>query len=347
MVDPLRYNLFRFAPKELSHSAFWAWIMQSLEAVQIPALRGPRLVALGLLEAHGVPQLYPPIRVETERWLTKQDRLDIRITDANGTVVAIENKVLATPDAQQIARYRAGLKDGPGAYLLVLSTAFDDDVRESLGCEYVGVPELLKVMRPHRGSHFLLGEYFAWLEALNTRREGARRDAHDDSPDRHASALGTAEGQWALMSTLSQNMTGRQYRGVGLNGRPWTEFRFVEQTPTYDAIFYRLDQSAEGCQIQLKQYRDDVFGKIDAGPKMDRLALLRPWWLGACGRHGSGLQLADCGNRGAKASVIGRLLLHENPPTRLNSVLPNLHEAFVRKLRREGWPGYPMTRRHA
>lgn len=338
MADLLRFNVFRFAPRELSHTAFWAWLMQSIEAEDQPALRGPRRVALRLLQAHGVPPLRPPIRVDTEKWLNRRDRLDIRVEDAAGTVVAIENKVLATPDPTQVDRYRTGLGRSSAAHLLVLCTAFDEDVQGTIGCEYVGLAELVEAIRPYRRSHFLLGEYFEWLQALSERRKRLCRDALCDDAGLRAAALATPEGQWALMTRLTNGMNGRQYRDFNRGGEPWTEFRFVEQTSHHDALFYRIDRSAGGHQLQLKQYRDDVRPGEKLEPKLRRLTMLRSWWSDACESHAGSLRPAAFSDRGTKASVIGRFILADKPPRQLAKSLPALHKAFVRKLLDEGWP---------
>jgi len=336
--DPLQFNLFRFANRELSHSAFWAWMFQTLDAGGIPELQGPRRVILRLLELHHLPPLMPPVEVRREVKLNAADRLDIQVSDSVGTLIVIENKLSAIPDAAQVERYRSSLGSAAKVYLIVLSTAFDEDVRASLGCDYIGGNELLDLVEHEKNSHFLLGEYCAWLREVLSRRRELSRKSVSDNPADYSEALKTAEGQWALMATLMRRMPGRQYRSVNFGGDPWTEFRFVEQAAQHDAIFYRVEIQREGPQLRINQYRDDVKGRADYAPKAQRLNLLRKWWSDIIDREGPLLRPARVREHGVMSSEIGRFLLAENSPSELIRSLPAIHREFVIKLAAEGWP---------
>lgn len=254
-----RFSLFRFAPHEMSHSAFWAWMLNSLNATDPKFLLGPRRIAGRFLGRVGVP-LKAPINVTTERPTktklpAERGRFDLRLEDSEGIVLVIENKVTAIPGKNQLDRYLRDL--GPKAHLILLSTAFDLDVRSLMPLEvqYVGPEDLLEIIRPDRDSDQIVHDYALWLDDLLEHRSKLQAHALSDNPEDFGEALKTPEGQWALMKALTTNMNGRLYRGSNLGGSPWTQFRFVEENKTRDALFYRIDNSKDGAYLSVRQYK--------------------------------------------------------------------------------------------
>jgi len=105
---PLSRNIFTYAPKELSHSAFWAWVLDCTDAADND-LAGPRAVAHELLSALDVHEVGEPVDVDTEMLFGKRCRADIRVQFSEGRQLLIECKRSAPVRAQQIERYREEL----------------------------------------------------------------------------------------------------------------------------------------------------------------------------------------------------------------------------------------------
>ena len=142
-MGAIRYNLFNYANYELSHSAFWAWILQCAEEKAASQYPGPHRVGCRFLKKAGMGEVASPVSVEREvRLPGLRDRLDIRFSDAKGRILAVETKVSAIPDVDQANRYLRAL--GTAGRLVLLSSAFDLDVRSMLpkGCAYVGLEEM-------------------------------------------------------------------------------------------------------------------------------------------------------------------------------------------------------------
>lgn len=337
-MDETTYSLFRFAPHEMSHSAFWAWILYTLNATNLEPLSGPRRIALRLLNKVGVPTLKVPIEVTPEKPTKaklpgERGRYDIHVKDSQGTVLVIENKVTAIPSKDQLVRFLNDLGDsGKNGHLALLSTAFDVDVRDSLPREvpYIGPEDLVEIIGPDKDSHQVVRDYALWLNDLLKQRSKLSEEALGDDPKTFQEALKTPEGQWALMESLTVNMSGRQYRGRNLDGSPWTQFRFVEENKARDALFYRIDNLKDGAYLSVRQYQTRPFPAIRA--KRQRLMRLRNLWSEAVTDSGKRLTPSTPRDRGEKESEISYFLLANNPPRTLCQNLPVVHQTFLRKL---------------
>jgi len=339
-MDSIRYNLFNLASYELSHSAFWGWILQCAEEEAASQHPGPHRVGCRFLEKAGLGKVASPVSVEREvRLPGLRDRLDIRFSDAKGHVLAVETKVSAIPDVDQANRYLLAL--GTAGRLVLLSSAFDLDVRTRLprGCTYVGLEEMETLLGPDAGSHPLLSDYSAWLADRRGERVRLAELALSSDESCRSVALATPEGQWSLMKALGAALrsSGSYYRSKNLSGVPWTQLCFCEgDERKHDAIFYRVDRSARGDYLSVRQYQAEPFPSVAA--KLARLETLRAWWTEACSRSPS-LAPQQPRPRGKKESEIGWFLLSQNVPSVLFRELPRVHRAFAAHLRDAGWPG--------
>lgn len=336
----LHYNLFHFAPRELSHSAFWAWVLQCTDS-EDPLLSAPKAVGLALLDATNTPRPLSEVKVETEVKLRKAGRLDVVVTvDEGRATLVIENKVLSKPAVEQLDRYEEELRADArgGLSLAVMSTAFDEDVRDEIRSradwQYLGIDTLCSILEPHQHGHALLQHYASWLAARKRKREELARYALSADRDKRNEALGTAEGQWALMKALLP-VRGRQDRGTNVDGSPWTQFCFVEPVGERDMLFYRIDQSSAGPYFSLRQYQGDPIPTPQA--KLARREELRGYWADACRACGDDLRLARPRNRGIMESEIGLLLIDENPPEVLLRAIPKVHAYLLDRLAENGW----------
>jgi hypothetical protein len=293
-----------------------------------------------LVRRLGVPALHPPINVKTEYVLSRNVRFDIRLEDAAGTVVVLENKVAAIPDPKQLARYADELRaSGRSLHTGVLSTAFDDDVRSQLQWPYVGLADLIGVVEEGGTEHPVLADYLAWAKELSGRRTALATAALGVDEARFNEAMRTPEGQWTLMRAIAASMAGFQYRATNVGGRPWTQFCFCEPETDdhdHDVLFYRIDVSSQGPYLSVRQYQKRPLPSQEA--KSGRLSALRSAWIRAQETSAGRLLWRAPRDRGVQEAEISWLLFRENPASKVIEGLAEVHRAFVSGLSRNGWP---------
>lgn len=344
-VKSPRNSIFFFAPSEMSSSAFWAWIFQSLDgssdhrdgraavaqaAIQAIAEREKDAEAQSalnrLLRRGGVPDL----RVFTEYSIGHienwgRGRLDIVVTLGNeDPVLIIENKAWMSAYAEQISAYERGIAEKFGQKKfskVIFSTAFDEYQGDGLNWEFFGLEKLQEFLRAAKDHDSLILQYGEWLEYLRKRREVVSHQALSDKG--FATALEHVEGQWALMSEITKSMKGEQYRGVNRSGEPWTQFCFTSYHQDTDFLFYRIDWRAGGYYFSLRQYNDEPDDQ-----KQTRLEQLRELWAESLSKIRADLISAPPSNRGTKESEIAVYFLSENPPTKLIGEIPRVHWVF-------------------
>jgi hypothetical protein len=333
----MRHNLFRFATSELSHSAFWAWTLQSLDSSD-DALTDVRMLASEFLKRIGIRNnLTSPIEVETEVGIGEGQRIDIRVRDASGLVIAIENKVKAIPTKNQLDKYQDSL--GPLTRCVFLSTAFHPDVIIPSGWQPILLEDLVKLVLLHPTKHPLLQDYKDWLIDLSEKKFGLQQDALSNDAAKQTHALSQAEGQWALVEFLTKSMDGRQYRGTNIGGKLWTQFRFTsddQSSPGFDALFYRIDIRQKRYVLSLAQYQTHPSPCLKA--KVARFHMLQDLWLTAWKEESrSIIQPIVRKARESKETEILRFVISEVPPTVLREPLLRTHKAFVEKITAKGW----------
>lgn len=339
----MRHNLFRFATSELSHSALWAWVLQSLDSLDAD-LSDVRQLAEDFLEVIGIRKgLTSPIDVKTEVGIGEGQRIDIQVRDASGLVIAIENKVKAIPTKEQLEKYEMSL--GVSPFLVFLSVSFHPDVLISKSWRSVTLDDLVNLTHAKSVNHPLLKDYAEWLEDLQNQRVRCQRDAlgHDDS--KRKEALNTAEGQWSLMSYLTESMDGHQYRAVGRDGKPWTEFRFKRDLQDYkmfDALSYRLDSKREGHTLSIVQSQSKPYPSTEK--KAERFRMLQRVWFNAWGQvEEKAISPAIRNPRKAKSTEMIRFPIDEIAASDLKQPLLRAHNSFVETITAEGWPVYQVT----
>jgi hypothetical protein len=336
----VRHNLFRFATSELSHSAFWAWIFQSLDSTD-EKLKDVRQLASGFLNQIGVKtELKSPIEVQTELTISKGQRIDIMVRDSTGVRIAIENKVSAIPTEDQLNKYLSTLEEETTAlYPVLLSTSFDVDISIPVGWSKVTLEHLVPLSKRTPISHPLLSDYAEWLRTLSDYRANCERDSLGPDGSKRNAALKTAEGQWALMSYLTEGMAGIQYRGVNTSGRPWTQFRFshLKHRADSDALFYRIDLRAQGNIFSLAQYQKPSYPSMDR--KLERFLTLQDKWFSAWSLIDRPTMIPQIKKpRKTMETEMIRFAIDEISPSDLKYPLRMAHRDLVAYLEREGWP---------
>jgi PD-(D/E)XK nuclease superfamily protein len=334
-MTTLRHNLFKFATKELSHSAFWAWVLESVDQAN-PEFKGPRELGRLLLERLGVPGEPTSLVVETERSLRGgAGRADIWVNVDDRHIVVIENKTSSIPGPAQLAKYQTALKgEVQDVHLCLLSTAFDEEIRSqnaALPCEFVGAEHILSMLEQVTHDHPLIQDYFAWLSDLVQSKERLRRWAFSQNNSEVAVALSTPEGQWALLRELKESITGDLRRGTNTGGHPWTQLWVIKPAQQADdTIFYRVDKAKSGYYLSVRQYQGTPRPNWDE--KEVRRDRLREHWNRAASVSKVDLVFERPWNGGKKESEVARLLFKRNPVAKVLAQMPRLHREFLDQL---------------
>ena len=258
-----RPNIFDFASSELSHSGYWAWILDCLNYPD-DEFAGPREVALGLLEQIGASDFAPPFSVEREVTLGPKSRVDICLTEKReadgkltvGKKLFIENKVSDNaPWHEQVERYRQFLGDGDR--IAVVSAAFDLGVRgegeDDALCGYAGLEEIFCIEEIAADRHPLVGDHYAWVKDRLLSWISIGRKSCSSVKEEYEEAPATPEGQSILMDFLTGGIAGHRHSGHNVGGKPWTQCRFADgDEETHDAIFYRIDRLKNGYYFAVR-----------------------------------------------------------------------------------------------
>jgi hypothetical protein len=331
-------TLFHFATRELTHSAFWAWILNSTD----PGTRSdpsPTRLGHALLERIGAASPSRTIEVTKEYALPHAGgRVDIHAEIDGRDVVLIENKVSALPDQSQLLRYSNRLMGPNRIHKAIISTAFDVEqrgwLRRMTEWTYLGIEDITRLVAPYRTDHPIVGEYFAWIDGVRTERSALFQMALSNEPWTHGSGT-TPEAQWKLMLELTSGFHGHQYRGVNIGGGAWTQFSFVEEQNGLDAIFYRIDDSSQGPYLSVRQWQRTPTPSLRE--KLERLERLRQMWAAAAESVNSPIRWKPPRGRGKKECEIAWCLLTENSPALLVEALSPIHHRFVDDLSRNDW----------
>jgi hypothetical protein len=344
----MHHNLFVFASRELSHSAYWAWVIESLVDGAPPEHVKVRPLARALLSALNLGEACNPTVVKTEHPLMG-GQADIYLEFGDRRAV-IENKVGAGFGKDQVQRYRAA-----AGHVSVISTTFYTAAKlKELGVgevPHLGLEDLEGLVSPFVDCHWLVREHHAWLQSQLQTRQLLKREATGDDLDANRRALEHAYGQWALMTFLTVGDNGDGFSGVlrcGKNkgGRRWTQFWFAgppgRTRGEHDSIFYRIDKCSRGYYLSLRQYQKDPFPSAEA--KQRRLAELRRWWSDSHNARAPASAILQPQRRrdAVCESEIGYYLLLEagTRPRDLRQFLRGVHEAFLEKLWSAGWTAW-------
>lgn len=334
-------NLFEFAPRELSHSAFWAWVLDSLDS-QEEDLRDVRDLGRELLQSVGASPPKVSIEVETEYSLPGEaGRVDIYATIDDSEALLIENKVSDRPSVDQLRAYKAS-PDAEEAHFLLISTTYPTQNAAKAEAEepwtYLNAEDVLELLDEVNGDYPILTDYHRWLTDEVSQRRVLEEKALDSDPELRMEGLRTVPGQWAFMWVVTEPFaeTGRQYTHRNTtSGDPWTEFRFVEEvTDDQDALYYRVEELAVGPVFRLNQYQGTVSPNLTT--KNERLEVLRDLWFETVDNGGE-LPWDWKNTGGQKRCEIARLDLSETGAAELAEELQRVHRPYVEKVASRDW----------
>lgn len=328
-----RFNLFQFANNEHSHSAFWAWILQSTDA-DSETLQGPKGVGQSVIRLLDGPIPPGSVNVKTREPLRIRNRPNLRVDFGDDHSLFIEVATEPGFDPSIIEGYRESL-NGEDKVALI-STQFDAGEAEGT-CPFLGLDDIREILWPHRDDHPLLSDYSDWADARNDRWSVLDEHVFAEDADAVASALSTLYGQIQVMEEITESMAGRlEYAPSNRSENPKTEFHFAEAGPDQDALFYRIDEYAQGHHISLKQHLDST-DALAWDDRENRLDDLRGWWTETAEDVAHQLTFDPPHNNGSKTREVARLYFKENAPSVVAEDLPKIHEAFTATLVEHGW----------
>lgn len=325
-------NIFDFATSELSHSAFWAWV---LRCTDLPAdcgrLARPRALGRALLARVGIHGVVTPVVVKTEQPIDRRSRLDIEWRDAGGQGqhLVVENKVSALVDRQQLKRYEASLPSS--ARRMVVCTSAPEDLPERVhDWVCLDLPRVVALVAPHQGGHDLLDAYYDWAHRELESRLSIDAAILDGDAAEFSEAFNSHRGQWVFLQHVTQDFEGHFRRGVNLGGRRWTQkvVGVYRSEGGKDEIFYRVDRRKNGPYLALRQGSWDDKQGGDYTKAGARLKVLRAAFRAAVERAGGELRLGRPSNKGKAESDIAIFWLRENSIEELRQRLVEVHDEF-------------------
>lgn len=349
-----RPNLFRFATSELSQDAFLCWLVdhgrERFDAALYECARAFVAHLYGLEHpgrgvcADWVTKIQAPVR--------QYQHIDILFNAviAGRTVTfVIEDKVETTKHDDQLARYREIIKaeqrsDEDIRIYLKTGSLFDED-RDAEADEYhvIGPEDLLAFLDSHESKSDIYRDFRENLrERVSLQRESLRALFEDGTTD----SLKFAHVQWAMMQKIVESIgavpeRGNPYRGHNLDGRPWTQFRFIELADALAAgigenIFYRLDArknprtSTWSYYLAARQYAKVKGNEAAVKVKRERLDGYRQAFSKAI-QSLDGSLIPSPPSRGVNESEIGTVFLGEGGNS-VHDILkrwPELHRCFI------------------
>lgn len=352
MADPDIQNLFAYAPKELSHSAFWAWVLNSLRHPRVSEYAGPQKIAKEMISKLTNGKFLPSVNhVITEQPLKYgAGRADIYVTNKAGQVLVIEMKINRAVSNKQLDRYKKSLDRTHGrrkGFVALVSAYFDSDALCSERYSVLDLEGQQGIIKPYLNSHEIVSEYGGWLnwklEGAATRREklntGEFKDLREPLTD-------DVETQWMLMREIVQRSEKLIKRSPGIEyqsaryhgtsvGRPWVQYQFYEKYESNPyVIIYRLDSASRGPYLAVRDYKKHT--KKNKTVRRERLDNLRDLWKNASSSTKHGLQHDSPRNRGKKEREIALYWIKDNQPSALIEDIPRIHRQFISELKRSG-----------
>ncbi|MFC4353465.1 PD-(D/E)XK nuclease family protein [Fodinicurvata halophila] len=330
-------TLFNRAPSEMSHSAFWAWFFDSLNATS-----GKRTAlaphAKKTLNELGLQNTEAEITIRTEVKSSKGSRYDITIESDNEKII-IENKVKSTPSNKQLQLYSDHGNNNKTTSGVLFSLAFDQDVRADLSWPYFGLDEMIIWLERAEGTHDISDEYLAFLKRERDYRYWISSAISSNDANETYKAFEEPSGQWLWMHQLCKGIgqdSSQIVRGTNNSGAPWTQIHFADAiSAPKDCLFYRLDHDRNGYYLAIRQYNSQ-----DHTTKRDgRLEHLSSSWKEAAEEENVPLTYKSPRNRRKNQNerTVVHLSFKDNKgPKAVLQAIPGIHKKFIKKLLNTG-----------
>ena len=281
-------SIFDFASKELSGSAFWAWVLY--EAFEKKEEKNKAAEALGkaLLEKINKefePKLEPNVvkgvrtelsiknEAEPKNNLPKSGKVDIALLGENEKpLVFIENKHFSTPNVddviKQVSDYAKMVKGDP---IRVIMTWRHDtasqwkalDEKDENGICFLSLEKqvgLIGGVKPKDSP--MVQAYDDYISKLKEKRKNRIDELGENFSQMSDDVWKNDDSLYEMMLLLTSDIKEdlRVYTGTSY-GRPWVQAAFCEpeheennKPKHHKAFFYRLDRDKGGMYLRLNCY---------------------------------------------------------------------------------------------
>ncbi|MFW6026564.1 MAG: PD-(D/E)XK nuclease family protein [Candidatus Woesearchaeota archaeon] len=351
-------NFFDFATKEISHSAFWAWVLNSVDkrgGYNIPSKLGVNFLKTILFKKAKDYNEIDKVSVTTEYCPPgSTKKIDIFV-EVNETInIVIENKLNAIPSKEQLNKYYEIF--GSNTLFVFVNLGYDYDFNVPEPWLKFTIEDILNLFEGiNIKKHFLIKEYYNWLYSRNKYFLDLESGIFSPNLNKVERSLSTMEGQWKFFNSLFDNFFGQYYKGYNNDGSCQTQFWFFNLPQDHEmkeqypyALFYRVDKyRRKGYYLSLRQYlhiptyikNKNLKEPQVKSRKKEDLKKLRFIWQTSVKKINFELKAYRPNNRGVFESEIGCFIIDDvNHPSKLRTVIPNLHNEFLCQLRNEGWP---------
>lgn len=268
-----RKNIFDFATKELTATAFWAWVLdaETSDDVTLKAINADlrtkldipqhaELVSIELEKNPDDPGLKSHSSFEEDD-CDSRNRIDIlatyRLSDNGGHLYCvIENKIRRdTAVLGQVAGYRDRLQKRVTGAVRAFVFTFDDtlatsSLAENRSISIFPLSEMVALLDPYRSDHVILKDYSDFLKDKLTKASAfpVRRIEEDNPANRAKWSIVAAErGITSLIETyeaaahrLGFSITHAKGRSIYLsivNNRPIVSIRPLKSSPVHGLRF--------------------------------------------------------------------------------------------------------------
>lgn len=263
-------NIFSFAPKELSGSAFWAWVLY--EAFETKNSKNSDAKALGkaflpneIIHSNDIKEVLTEHKVQS-------GRVDIALMgnkEPYNPVVLIENKHFSTPRAldviKQVGRYDETEEHEVSPIKVIMTFRHDTELQwtklsstQREHCHFLSLGDQVELIKNNtKGACPIIRAYYEYISSVLDKRferiEKLDKFSNLDDSIWHEDSL------YELMTMLTagidkENALGNKldlYIGKNPNGRPWVQAAFQESGKTF---FYRLDKDSKGIYLRVNAY---------------------------------------------------------------------------------------------
>ncbi|HEQ99137.1 MAG TPA: hypothetical protein ENO22_07335 [candidate division Zixibacteria bacterium] len=370
----LGYNIFKYAAKEISHSAFWAWVLECTTS-EDPAHKAPRDLGLAFLKKIGCDNFGKVKEVCTEHCPKglkipgRKARFDIHVAFDSGKALVIENKVTAPMNKNQLKDYHEYGKTNDAQFVF-LNLGYWYNYKVPSDWERLSAEDVRDIFdATDFKSHPLLNDYYNWLNARINDWAKIRHQLWNPNidPEELSELLFYPIGQWQFIKKIFSDCTGQATRGVNSSGVSFTEYDFFllpndhplkKSFPEY--LTYRIDTMV-APYLQIKQYLH--FRKMAKQKWLDmteeelkkrqsvNYEILKGIWDEAVievSNHNPdfNLRVSPSTGNGPYSKVLQWFYIgidskedsKLNAPLDLKKWIPRLHKTFIQKLKQHGWP---------
>jgi hypothetical protein len=366
-------NFFYHTTKEISHSAFWAWIFEcakdAFEKPEHNLFNEQKLLVNEIYQKLGLPnnckikevkKEYVPLIMGAADSKRKKLRFDIfiELVDDKGNIL-IENKVSAIPNNEQLKEYEEVAR--PNAKRILLIANYDFDFPVNGNWKKFNLNEIQSIFNKiGHIDNYLLRQYKFWIDnkvsEINKIEEIVN---NNDLNNFNNQENGREEiAQWLLFKQMFYKDNINDFNhGHNKDGTSYVEYNFFPPqdsnvNPQYQEwLYWRIDKTSNNSYVTLRQ-------NLKPSPTMDQnermiiinkrkanlkdlktvFEIIRNKLLASEGKID--LHFARIRSENKDGGTICKLIVDSNNNSieMLKTYVPILHKSFVNELKCNGWP---------